>query len=584
MSDVPQPRRPALLRRLLLAATRPLGVGGSQPGRGEVVTVDVGGSGIRLARVRRAGEQLELLDSFAIRIPPPDQEGAPPRGPAVEAALREAVRARRLRGKPAVGLVPGLDVVLRRTTMPDMTGADLLSALSLEAQKYVSFPADHIAIDAERLGPAPEPGHSELLVAACDRPRVAEVHRLLTQAGLKVLALTAPPLAFRSVMRHTRLGEDGEVTALFDIGLHTTTLCIFKRDELRFSRELSIGSQTLTEALRTIIVPGQPTVQLSQEEAERLKLEHGIPMGEDEKRQAGGIPLAHVAIMLRPTLERLVREIWSSFDYCNEEFFGESVQRVFLAGRGAQLRNLGPYLEGVLKVPVTVLDVGRDVLSAGRAPQAAAGELGFAPALALEDFSGINLLRALEPPPSGARERLAAVVTVPRLVTAAALVLALDGGLTWLHHAEAESRVRALARARAAAVVHQPELQALEARMQALRAHQTLLARLSDGRPEWPLLLKDLSLRIGPAVRLSELSPDEARPDPAAPAGTPAQRLVVLRASLQPAAGRPEEEIAATLRALMASPFFKEVRLVELTPASDGRTQAVISCTLRGTP
>jgi type IV pilus assembly protein PilM len=484
-----------------------------------------------------------------------------------------------------VGLIAGLDVVLRRTTMPEMSRADLLSALTLEAHKHVPFPAEHIALDVERLGTSAEPGRSELLVAACDRRHLSEVHRLLVDAGLKVLGLTVPPLAFRSVMRHTRMAGSDEVTAVFDVGMRATTLCIFKRDELRFSRELSMGSEAFTEALRTIIVPGQATVTLTHEEAERLKLEHGIPMGEDEKKVAGGIPLAHVAIMLRPALERLAREIWGSFDYCNEEFFGESVQRVFLTGRGARLRNLAPYLEGVLKVPVTLLDLGRDVISWSEAGQEPGpGSLGFAPALALEDFTGINLVRALEPASARVRDRVGAVITLPRVATAAALALTVDASLTLLHHAEADSRVRALHKAHAAVQARQPDLQSLETRMQALRTHQVLLARLSGGRTDWALLLKDLSLRVGASLRLSEVRPEESRPDPTAPAGTPGQPRLVLEGTLGLASQRPEQDLAATLRSLMNSPFLQDVRLVECAPDEQGRNRVVISCGLRGTP
>ncbi|MBI5836062.1 MAG: type IV pilus assembly protein PilM [Candidatus Eisenbacteria bacterium] len=573
------------LRRLAAAGTRPLAVPGRRRAlRGEVVGVDLGGSCIRLARVRRAGSRLELLSFAEIPIAPALTDESPLRRPEVAAALREALRRHGMAGRPAVALVSGLDVVLRRTTMPDMSRADLLSALALEAHKYVPFAAERIALDVERLGPAAEPGQSDLLVAACDRVRVADARALLTKAGLKVLAITTPPLAFRNVMRHTRLAEGNDVTALFDVGRQTTNLCIFKHDELRFSRELSMGSQAFTEALRTIIVPGQPTVKLTDEEAERLKQEHGIPMGEDEKKVAGGIPLAHVAIMLRPTLERLVREIWGSFDYCNEEFLGESVQRVFLTGRGARLRNFAPYLESVLKVPVTVLDLGADVLASGAPSGVEPGALGFAPVLALEDLSGLNLVHALEGPEPAEGEKVAALFTLPRIATAAVLALAVDGSMVLMQHAEATGRVRSLTQARAAAQTQEPGLQALEGRMQTLRTHQALLASLSGGRPDWALLLKDLSLRIGPTLRLSEVRPEEQKPDPSAPAGTTARPRVVMEGTLMPSAMRPEEDIATTLRALMASPFFQDVRLVECTPATDGRSHVVIACGLKGAP
>ena len=356
-----------------------------RPVRGEIVGVDLGGSAVKIARMRRRAGGAELLDFAEAPLDSNEARSPQARREAMGEALAALVRARRLKGRRAVGLVHGLDVILRRTSMPALSRADLHSALMLEAHKYVPFPPERVALDFEIVGPSANgPGNVEVLVAACDRERLLETQSMLVQAGLKPLAITVPPLAFRSVMRHTHLSGVQEVTAVFDVGQQSTHLCIFKRDELRFSRELSLGGQALTEALRTIIVPGQGALKLTLEEAERLKIEHGIPMGEDEKKVVGGVALANVAVMLRPTLERLVREIWSSFDYCNEEFFGESVQRVYLTGRGSRLRNFGAYLQSVLRVPVESLDPGRELAGPNvRLPEDGAGSLGFAPALVL---------------------------------------------------------------------------------------------------------------------------------------------------------------------------------------------------------
>ncbi len=566
-------------RALIASLGRP---GRSAAVRGELVGVDLGGSSIKLTRMRRGKGRPQLLDFAELALPPAEAFAKESRTGALKEGLAELVRTHRLKGKQAVGLVYGLDVVLRRTIMPSMPHADLHSALELEAHKYVPFPPDRIALDYEVIGPTADAGQVEVLVAACDRERLAEIYEILSSAGLKVRGITVPPLAFRNVMRHTSLAGSQEVTAFFDVGHHSINLCIFKRDELRFSRELSLGSHAFTEALRTIIVPGQGTIKLTEEEAERLKLEHGIPMGEDEKKIVGGIALANVTVMLRPTLERLTREIWSSFDYCNEEFFGESVQRVFLTGRGARLKNLPAYLESVLRVPVSLFDVGTEFGISGERTAGELDGLGFAPALSLEDFAGINLERALLPAEVAPIRVVAGYLTVPRMATAALLAVAVDASLLELHHNGVQQRLSAMEAAQARMTQEAPELTRIQSRMKASQNRAAIRAQLSMGSPDWSLVLKDLSLRIGPRVRLREIRPEMTHPDQASqPGALPEQRLL-LDGNVDKWVDRPELEVASTMRSLMASAFFSDVRLVESSPSDSNGTRVVISCALRG--
>ena len=87
-------------------------------------------------------------------------------------------------------------------------------------------------------------------------------------------------------------------------------------------------------------------MDLTEEEAEALKRAHGgIPSAQMETGSAGSIPLTAVAVMLRPVLERLVQELWNSFDYVHEQFLGNSVGRVVLLERGPRVRNLSEYLD-----------------------------------------------------------------------------------------------------------------------------------------------------------------------------------------------------------------------------------------------
>ena len=147
---------------------------------------------------------------------------------------------------------------------------------------------------------------------------------------------------------------------------------------------------------------------------------------------------------------------------------------------------------------------------------------------------------------------------------------------------QAARRAEALARGASQIALQRPDLAALEARMKEDRARSAVRAGLLAGAPEWGLLLKDLSLRIGPGVRLSEVRPEEVKPAADAPPGTLPTHRLVLQGELGADAAQPELTLAGTLKALMASGFFGDVRLLESTAGTDGTTHFSIALAMRG--
>src|SRR5439155_1373802 len=195
----------------------------------------------------------------------------------------------------------GNEVVIRRMTLPEMSRADLLDALTLECRKHVNFPIEDSEIRYEVLGRSDRAGNPELLLSVCvaHRRRLDEVREAVEEAGLRPSLLTTRPVALRALVRATDAVPSGEVVAYLDMGGTNTHITVLKGNDIRFSREFGVGGVTLTEALRAIVVPGQGTIELSFDEAEALKRAHGIPIGQEEAGHSGRIPLSAEAIPQR---------------------------------------------------------------------------------------------------------------------------------------------------------------------------------------------------------------------------------------------------------------------------------------------
>lgn len=531
----------------------------------DLVGVDLSERSVKVARVIRRGSRIARVVSGERDLP--GFEGKPSeRRLAVESALRDLVRELSLKGKHAAAAVSGAEVVIRRIAMPEMGRSDLLPALTLECRKHVNFPIEEAEIRYEIVGRSDRADARELLLLVCvaHRRRLAEAREALEESGLDPSLLTIRPVALRALRREAHEIASDEVVAYLDVGATNTHITVLKGEDVRFSREFGVGGATLTEALRTIVVPGQGTIELSLDEAEALKRAHGIPLGSEEAGHAGRIPLSAVSIMLRPTLERLVRELWNSFDYCNEQFQGEAVTRLTLLGAGSSVRNLPDYLTGVLKIPVSRADLARGVAAAvrprpgGASAEAAPSELALG--LALTERTALNFAA---PARAGVPYRLAEAV--PQRVAAAALAALLVSIALPVQLDVVKERHRIGVLERGLQEL-KPRIESVR-RFRATREEETrlhdLLEHLTGGQVLWSYALRDLSHRIGPDVRLTALevvASQEGAPAAAAGAVPPARELR-LTGLLRTGTRRPEDVVGELMQSLERSPVFGSVRL-----------------------
>jgi type IV pilus assembly protein PilM len=551
-------------------------LGGGWP---ELVGVDLGGSSVKVAHLVRRGGRLRRLTTGRRATGP--VEGRPADRPELaRRALRDLVHELGIPGRPAAVCVLGNEVFVRRLAIPRMAHGDIHSALLLECRKLVNFPIADSELRYQIVGESDGPDASglELLVSVAHRKRIEEARTALEHAGLKPAAVTIVPVALQTLIREAAAAGPEEVVAYLDMGAGTTHILIVKGDDVRFSREFGGGGAALTEALRGIVVPGRGTVELGVEDAERLKREHGIPLPGDEGSTAEGIPLSAVSIMLRPILERLVRELWNSFDYCNEQYLGEAVSRVVLLGNGSRVRNLPEYLTGVLKIPVARADLAEEIASRAGGP---AREAGDAPGSVSELALGLAYLpRAslnfLAPAGAGLPYRLAEAV--PQRAAAAVAALLLVSVALPSHVGVVKERQR-IAGLRAELQDLAPRADALQrfraAREEEMRTRD-VLARLSGGQVLWSFVLRDLSHRIGPEVRLTDLGVADPDGDGVERGG----RSVRLTGLLRTDRRRTEDVLAELMASLQQSPVLDQVRLEGCEAVNASTTTFTVSARL----
>jgi len=527
-----------------------------------VVAVDIGSSAVKLVELRGGKVVAAGLREVAARL----GEGLSPRD-ATLATIRDLLAELRVTSRRAVGIVQGPSTATLRLTLPRMPAKELHQAVRWEAQKALPFPLDGAVLAHQVIGEVVgRDGVAKLavLVGAVAGEHAAEAVEILRAAGLEPAGLTVVPAALARLVRQGEAGaKPNQVWALMDIGAQASHLIFLSGTELQLAREIGAGGRAITEAMMAAVMVQGQRVQFDAGRAEHLKREHGIPSPEAAGRQADGIPLVQLGVMMRTALDRLVVEIQRSFAYYQEQVGGTPVSRLRLSGGTAQLRNLAPFLSERLGIDVEILDPSARLDLAKHLSRkklaVVAPRFAVAAGLALDRGRSLDLL---PPQLAAARRAVRARLGIRAAVVTATLAVAGAYGFAWQARVENE---RAVADRRASLANLQPALailQRVQGERDALIPRLRAYDALTVGGTLWCGILKDLSNLTPRAVTLNELA--------ATPEGNLKIKGIVF------ANGTTAEMILADyLGKLDASPFFSGIDLVGTREREDFDVRAL---------
>lgn len=308
--------------------------------------LDLGSQVVKAVEITLEGPEPVITGFARVEIPPGGDKSA---------ALAELFKRGRFRSKQVVTSVAGQSVVVRYVQMPKMSEPELKQAIRIEADRYVPFELDDVALDCQPLkrashrggdGAAPkEQGDTmTVLLVACRQPMIDEQLKLLHSHNLQPLAVDVDVFALANAWELCGLPEDQldqaqgakpgqelaekpaeeRAIALVDIGASRTSINVLCNGETCFSREIGIGGHDMTQAVAR-------KLGLEVFEAEAIKRS-----GEDKE--------AEVARAIQPVLEDLVNEISLSLDYV-ENHEGVRVEEVLLSGGGVLAPGAVTYVE-----------------------------------------------------------------------------------------------------------------------------------------------------------------------------------------------------------------------------------------------
>jgi type IV pilus assembly protein PilM len=242
-----------------------------------ILGIDISATAIKLLELSRSGSRYRV-ESYAVEPLPANTvvEKTITDIEAVGEAIARAVKKSGTRTKNAAAAVAGSSVITKIISMPsDLSEDDMENQIQVEADQYIPFPLEEVALDFEVLGPSDDnPDQVDVLLAASRSDNVDASVGVLELAGLtaKVIDVEAFAVENTIIMMAKDLlgGGDDQVIAVADVGSTVTTLSVMENMKTVYSREQTFGGAQLTEDI-------QRRYGLSYEEAGQAKRQGGLP-------------------------------------------------------------------------------------------------------------------------------------------------------------------------------------------------------------------------------------------------------------------------------------------------------------------
>ncbi|MEL7936883.1 MULTISPECIES: pilus assembly protein PilM [Pseudomonas] len=315
--------------------------------------IDISSTSVKLLELSRSGGRYKV-EAYAVEPLPPNSvvEKNIAELEGVGQALSRVVAKARTGVKTAAVAVAGSAVITKTIEMDGGLSEDELeNQLKIEADQYIPYPLEEVAIDFEVQGvSARNAERVDVLLAACRKENVEVREAALALAGLtaKVVDVEAYALERAFGLLGDQLGGNADelTVAVVDIGATMTTLSVLHHGRTIYTREQLFGGRQLTEEI-------QRRYGLSVEEAGLAKKQGGLPDDYDSE-------------VLQPFKDAVVQQVSRSLQFFFAAGQFNDVDYILLAGGTASIPDLDRLIQQKIGTPTLVANPFADMVLSGK--------------------------------------------------------------------------------------------------------------------------------------------------------------------------------------------------------------------------
>jgi type IV pilus assembly protein PilM len=289
--------------------------------------IDISSSSVKLLELSKSGDKYRV-ESYAVEPLPENSvvEKNINDAELVGEVVKKVLAKSRTNTRLAAVAVAGSAVITKTIQMAaGLSDQDLESLITDEADQYIPYPLDEVAIDFEVLGESDTgTDQVDVLLAACRKENVELREDALEIGGLTARVVDIEAYAIERSFGLIEAQEDSsgeeQTVAIVDLGSTMTTLSVLADAKTIYTREQLFGGRQLTEEI-------QRRYGLSVEEAGLAKKQGGLP--DDYERE-----------VLGPFKDAVVQQVARSLQFFFSSSQYNEVDYVVLAGGVASINGI----------------------------------------------------------------------------------------------------------------------------------------------------------------------------------------------------------------------------------------------------
>lgn len=302
------------------------------------IGIDIGSSSVKLVSMSSHGSQRQI-DAYAI-VPLPATaviDGNIEQVKEVTAAVQRGLKICGGKYNAAVVAVPSSAVITKRIHISNLfIGIELEDQVKIEADQFIPYPLEEVALDFEVLGPvAKDPNLNEILLVACRKESADTREDAVNAAGVKCEIVDVDTYAMERLLSLVDQAPDDQLVAIVDIGASTLCLNVFMKGKIAYNREQAFGGNDLSQAIHQ---------------------QHGLSMEEvDLAFRENNLDPGIVEQMVVPFTDTVVQQVSRALQFFYSSGVHGQLGRVYVCGGVSGLPGLASRLTEELEIETQVL-------------------------------------------------------------------------------------------------------------------------------------------------------------------------------------------------------------------------------------
>jgi len=309
-----------------------------------LIGLDIGSSAIKAVELKATGKgggEYQLVNiGLEVMSPEAIVDGAIMDAGSVIDAIQRLFASQKIKAMDVATSVSGNAVIVKKISLPQMSPEELAESIHWEAEQYIPFDIQDVAIDYEVLdGEDLSAGNMDVLLVAVKKDKISDYTSVISQAAKTPQIVDVDVFALQNCFEVNYGLDPGRVTALLNVGASIMNINIIRGSNSVFNRDIAVGGNQYTDAI-------QKDLNLSFDQAEALKRGGHVE----------GASAESVYPIIQAASENIVVEVQKTFDFFKATSSEDRIDSMFLSGGTSKIQGLRDLLADRFEAGVEIMN------------------------------------------------------------------------------------------------------------------------------------------------------------------------------------------------------------------------------------